>query len=400
MFSDDKEKDLDIKRKLLDNTVSVSLRIEFTDGKTTINDDKIMLDTLELTSSICDEGELTFGGCISSQLTVSVFNVSDDLTNREIKVYITQDYINDLYPSDSLYASDNLYLGEQKQVDVCIFTGTVISCKRQQNRDIKDITAYDNFYLASKINIYPWFYNLAYHTPNADIKSLKETIIDICEEKGLVIDSGSLYGIDDNYKLSLSDALVEDIYNGELSAMDLLKDYCECSARFAICNGNGEIKFISLPQENDTENVYEVGYYKDLTFEDYEVVKISKARFPYNKSKKSTEIIYTKSGKQNYYDSDNKLTACNTDKSIVGNLIKPANAPYAGWLFYGFVPFSADLFDRWWIEPGDTITLNTNDNDIPQITSTIFNRTINGTVGLNVQVSTDSAEYQGDEEKE
>ena len=40
------------------------------------------------------------------------------------------------------------------------------------------------------------------------------------------------------------------------------------------------------------------------------------------------------------------------------------------------------------------------EEDTPTITSTIFNRTISGTVGITVQVSTESSEYQGDDDKQ
>lgn len=69
-------------------------------------------------------------------------------------------------------------------------------------------------------------------------------------------------------------------------------------------------------------------------------------------------------------------------------------------MFYEYRPFSVNLFDRWWLEPGDTIQLNTGVEDTPTITSTIFNRTLSGTVGITVQVSTESSEYQGDDDKQ
>lgn len=411
MFSKDTAEDLAIKQKLLDNTVSIDLLIEFTDKKTkTLTSENILLDTLELTNSICDDSTLKFGGCISSQLSISVFGVDEELNNREIKVYIYQKYIDELYPSNTLYPkteiveapASNLYPYKLIPVRVCIFTGVIDSSKRQQNRNVREIIAYDKLYQVSKINIYNWFYGVAYYSPKITIKDLKETLVDILESNGITLDT-SIYDSDDNYTLDLSYQLVEDICDRKLTALELLESYCEITAHFAYCTGNGTIKILRLPQSGVALEPYKVKYYTDLTFEDYTVASITNARFPYNKSKTQNETIKNVSAsgdKKNYYDSDNKLTACNKTNTIVTNLIRPNGSLLNGWLFYNFRPFNANLFGRWWLEPGDTITLDTGAEDIKTITTTIFNRTISGTAGLSVTVSTNSSERQGVDEKQ
>lgn len=411
MFSNDTAEDLAIKQKLLDNTVSIDLLIEFTDKKTkTLTSENILLDTLELTNSICDDSTLKFGGCISSQLSISVFGIDEELNNREIKVYIYQKYIDELYPSNTLYPkaeivgapASNLYPYKLVPVRVCIFTGVIDSSKRQQNRNVREIIAYDKLYQVSKINIYNWFYGVAYYSPKITIKDLKETLVDILESNGITLDT-SIYDSDDNYALNLSYQLVEDICDRKLTALELLESYCEITAHFAYCTGNGTIKILRLPQSGVALEPYKVKYYTDLTFEDYTVASITNARFPYNKSKTRNETIKNVSAsseKKNYYDSDNKLTACNKTNTIVTNLIRPNGSLLSGWLFYNFRPFNANLFGRWWLEPGDTITLDTGAEDIKTITTTIFSRTINGTAGLSVTASTNSSERQGVDEKQ
>lgn len=411
MFSKDTAEDLAIKQKLLDNTVSIDLLIEFTDKKTkTLTSENILLNTLELTNSICDDSTLKFGGCISSQLSISVFGIDEELNNREIKVYIYQKYIDELYPSNTLYPkaeivgapASNLYPYKLIPVRVCIFTGVIDSSKRQQNRNVREIIAYDKLYQVSKINIYNWFYGVAYYSPKIAIKDLKETLADILGSNGITLDT-SIYDSDDNYTLDLSYQLVEDICDRKLTALELLESYCEITAHFAYCTGNGTIKILRLPQSGVALEPYKVKYYTDLTFEDYTVTSITNARFPYNKSKTQNETIKNVSAsgeKKNYYDSDNKLTACNKTNTIVTNLIRPNGSLLNGWLFYGFRPFNANLFGRWWLEPGDTITLDTGAEDIKTITTTIFNRTISGTAGLSVTVSTNSSERQGVDEKQ
>ena len=412
MFSNDTAEDLAIKQKLLDNTVSIDLLIEFTDRKTkTLTSKNILLDTLELTNSICDDSTLKFGGCISSQLSISVFGVDDELNNREIKVYIYQKYIDELYPSNTLYPkteivdspASNLYPYKLVPVRACIFAGIIDSSKRQQNRNVREIIAYDKLYQVSKINVYNWFYGVAYHSPKITIKNLKETLVDILESNGITLDT-SIYDSDDNYTLDLSYQLVEEICDRKLTALELLESYCEITAHFAYCTGNGTIKILRLPQAGMELVPYEVKYYTDLTFEDYTVASITNARFPYNKSKTQNvqikDVSATKEEKKNYYDSDNKLTAFNKTDTIISNLIRPNGSLLNGWLFYDFRPFNANLFGRWWLEPGDTISLDTGADDIKKITTTIFSRTINGTAGLSVTASTTSSERQGVEEKQ
>ena len=179
MFSENKAEDLEIKKKLLENTISRNIQIVFTDTKSILPNENIVFDSLELTNSICDDSTLRFGGCISSQLTFSTINFKKQLVGREIKVYIKQSYLDNVYPSKDLCPSGELYPCKVVDKSACIFTGTIDSAKRQQNKNIKEVTAYDNFYIAGKINIYTWFFGFATYSPNATIKGLKECVIDM-----------------------------------------------------------------------------------------------------------------------------------------------------------------------------------------------------------------------------
>ena len=63
-----------------------------------------------------------------------------------------------------------------------------------------------------------------------------------------------------------------------------------------------------------------------------------------------------------------------------------------------FQPFKADVFARWWLEPGDRVQIKTGYNDIETIDSFVLSRKIKGINGMSVTIEAKAKEYLGNME--
>lgn len=141
------------KEDYINNSINNELTIEFPlDDIDTITGENIESESMELTQAICDENGLKFGGCISSEFLVNVFNTSErtfdtSLVGKWIVARLNTKYISTvpLYPSNTLYPSDVLYPGyTEAEETIILFSGKIDSVKTDKNnRNMKTIKAYD-----------------------------------------------------------------------------------------------------------------------------------------------------------------------------------------------------------------------------------------------------------------
>ena len=67
---------------------------------------------------------------------------------------------------------------------------------------------------------------------------------------------------------------------------------------------------------------------------------------------------------------------------------------------YSYRPFSADVFARWWLEPGDKVKIKTGYDDTETVESFVFERTIKGINGMRVTLKAQGTEFIGKDEIE
>ena len=357
-----------------------------------IGSNNIIADSFELTQSICDEGELIFGGCIVGQMSIQVINIEQNINNRRVNVFLRQKYGTDiLYPANNLYPADDLYPGYQtSNVEVQIFSGTIDSSLRQKNRSIKEIIAYDDLYVASKKRVFEYFKSIAMYSPTIKIGDLVESIL----VKSLNDVQTLFTEFNADKKLSLSYDLVKSVCNEKLTAVDLLSACCELNTCFAVIDRFGKIKFVNLLHPLSET----IDYYSDLTFEEYTTAPINIVKFPYNKDKL---FAYGHGAdKQSWYISDNIITKCCTD---ISNIVMALNEGGNNYIFgnvYKYRPFTADIYARWWIEPGDKVIIKTGYNDTETVESFVFSRTLKGINGMKSNVQANGTEFLGKDEIE
>ena len=408
----------EIKPLLLENSIHREIIIRFPNAAegeiSEIGSSNIIAESFELKHSICDEKEFVLGGCIAGQLTIQVVGIEQALNNKRINVFIRQTYsTGDLLPSDTLYPSDDLFPGPQKSIiEKQIFSGTIDSSLRQKNRSIKEIIAYDDMYLMSQTKCANWFKSYVAYTITKSDTTLRGLAFTTLEHFETLTDSDISYeeiplGFNDLKILKMNLDTVKSVVKDNMVVTDLLKAYCELNACFAIISPKGKIKMVKLYQQKDSFTTdkkpvdEEITAYADLSFEEYTTRPINRIRFKYNKDQ---NCDYGHSAtRQSWYVSDNIITSCCSD---VGELVTAFsknndNGNINNYIFndlYSYRPFSADVFARWWLEPGNKVKIKTGYDDTETVESFVFERTIKGINGMRVTLKAQGTEFIGKDE--
>ena len=408
--------DEQIKPLLLENGIHREIIIRFpnaTEGEISeIGSSNIIAESFELKHSICDEKEFVLGGCIAGQLAIQVVGIEQALNNKRINVFIRQTYsTGDLLPSDALYPSDDLFPGLQKvTIETQIFSGTIDSSLRQKNRSIKEIIAYDDMYLMSQTKCATWFLGYVQYTITKQDATLWRLLYSTLEHfetlTNVSVGIGTFSpGFNGNKILKMNYDTAKSVIKDNMVVTDLLKAYCELNACFAIINPFGKIKMVQLyEQESSAKTVKkpvdeEILAYSNLEFEEYTTRPINRIRFKYNKD---LNFDYGHSAtRQSWYVSDNIITSCCSD---VGDFVTAFNNNNGNnYIFndlYSYRPFSADVFARWWLEPGDKVKIKTGYDDTETVESFVFERTIKGINGMRVTLKAQGTEFIGKDEIE
>ena len=406
----------EIKPLLLENSIHREIIIRFPNAAegeiSEIGSSNIIAESFELKHSICDDKEFVIGGCIAGQLTIQVVGIEQALNNKRINVFIRQTYsTGDLLPSDTLYPSDDLFPGPQKAtIETQIFSGTIDSSLRQKNRSVKEIIAYDDMYLMSQTKCATWFKDYVMHTVTKQDTSLWKLMYTALEHFESLTESNVGIGyinqsFNSNKILKMNYDTAKSVIKDNMVVTDLLKAYCELNACFAIINPSGKIKMVNLYQQKNSATTVkkpvdeEITAYADLSFEEYTTRPINRIRFKYNKDQNYDYGHSTT--RQSWYVSDNIITSCCND---VGELITAFNDNKGNnYIFndlYSYRPFSADVFARWWLEPGDKVKIKTGYNDTERVESFVFERTIKGINGMRVTLKAQGTEFIGKDEIE
>ncbi|MCH5298006.1 MAG: hypothetical protein J1E85_10115 [Ruminococcus sp.] len=393
-----------IESEILDNITERKLSLVFDDF--TIGSDNIVAESFELDNSILDQDEFKLGGCIASQMNISVYDVENDLTGKKFKLYIDMSYnTNVLYPSENLLPSENQYpLTTIKSCKYCLFTGFVYSAKRQNNRHIRDIIAFDDMYKLSQIYCKYNFYNYVYHRysdsavkQTITVGDLMKAIFDWSDVKAQSFGINNFFNL--TKELNFDYKLIESTINEKITLIDLLSACCELNACFAIVDRDGLIVFKTLYDTSaslETHTRANISTYSNLSFEDYTMKPITMISFPYNNNK---VFKYGSSEKYSYYNSDNIVTRCCTDiRAIVTAFSDNASHNYIFNNVYSYRPYSADIFGRWWIEAGDFVSIPTTYDDVKTVNSFVLSRTLKGINGMTCTIEAKGVEYLGKDE--
>jgi hypothetical protein len=401
---------------LVNNCISTDVTFEILDSSgtkiMTLENENIVSESLEIKQSICDDEELTIGGCIPSQLKLNLMNVSEDLSGKLIVARVSETYSSGiLYPSQNLLPSEELTptFSKNETKKYTLFVGQIFSCKRTTNRKIRELVAFDRTYYASTVLCKNKLYNyLLSH--NDDSQELKFSDIgiwffDIAKISCPIISNF----VNWETKFDLGCGAVKDVLDKNFTALEGIKYLCELNGIFLIddrmSNKNTveSVSFRVVKPYKNVDNKYDISSYSDLSFDDFETKQIMRYQFYYDKD--GSLVSHYNNGYENYsqYISNNKLTQClstsndlrlltinleNRGKETVERIIGDV---------YVYRPFTASIFNRWWVQVGDRVRLPTNDEEVPFVESIVFSKTIKGINGMIVEIEAKGVEVLGKE---
>ena len=373
----------------------------------TIKGSNIIAESMTITRSICD-GNLKLGGCISTQFELQLIGISPDkVQGRKIQAvfleYSDQHY-EVLYPRDNLIPSDSLIPDGHYSYNCTeriMFTGYVDKAARQKNRQIVNITAYDDLYRLGCQNVAIWFSGRAEYSGNAYIMGLLESLFtsqigydEQANPNGMQwILRWQTSAENNNYTrpLSLSKNLAETLYKGDILAVDILKAANELMGLFGYITPEGKYTTMSIVEKLPVT----ISRWIDLEFEEYTTEQIDIVSFDYYDSRKMT-FGRSSSTKSCYYSDDNILTRCSTNYDTVKNLIK--NVANAGKLTVGNInnvgykyrPFKLTTIDKLLpsgVGLGSRVHIATGESDMPWVNSFVFQEKITGIQSLKYELS-------------
>ena len=333
-------------------------------------------------------------------MSIKVFDVDYDLTGQTVEVWLNvtcKNILNGyLYPANDLYPSDDLFpmCVSTSTTAYLLFTGTIESAYRQKNRSIKEIIAYDRLYYDNR-RILTYFSQLAQYSPTASLDSIRTHI----EENvfGVSNTNTSISGLNmfnSSQSLSLDVNHVKDVAPADIMAIDLLKDYAELNAAFVRADNRNRIKFSQLSSA-DTASI---PYYSSLEWDEFETAAINIADFVYNGQSKNRAVWGTADAQvdlPSHYVSENIITWCCSNPNTIISYFKNNGVPFYSPSTYRYRPYRAKLFDFWWLEPGDKVTIQTGADDTPSITSYVFNMTISGITNIKTEISAEGKRTLG-----
>ena len=353
-----------------------------------ITSENIVSESLYYEEAICD-GNFKLGGCISSKFEIDLLDVPPDaLIGKRILVKLREHfYGNSIYPSDDLYPSDELYPNCYYKFvsNSNFFVGTVDSAKRQKDKQITHIIAYDDLYTIGNTNCYEWFYNICFYNPTVTVGTLFEQVLDNPFINMSKAYASSSLRANANTLLSLTTVLARDVLGGEIFASELLNNLCELVGNFGYISAGTFIL-----QDLSTE-VTEVPSYKDLDYEDYVtnpfnviLCKYNKDQWAVNKRASPTPSTYSvENTVSQICESESTGNAINAGLYNMG-LTKSK---------YQYRPYSCVITDPT-VRLGAKVKIPTGDTLGPYVESYVLKRSIKGINGMLITISADGEQRQ------
>lgn len=366
---------------------------------------QIVSESLEIDQSICDSDEIVIGGCIPSQLRLSVMNITQDLTGKRIVVKIRGRYRSDPDPGSTVVQTNQYVL----------FAGDIISYKRSENKRFRRIVAFDRLYYASTIRCKQATYDYinTYWDSGSQVEPVDMKINNLLSHlrrKGKVTLPSNISTDFINYEttFAMNPVHFDKVVDKNFTPLQGLRWVCELNGAFWIEDMPTDLSADKATPRNillyNNQTVrYNINTHSKLDYEDYSVKGIRIAEFFASEGTRSLTIEKTPSQGYSVYSSDNGLTksvngvqqgAFSSIYDVVNNLKQTDRI--LGYV-YEYRPFKASIFNRWWVQVGDRVKLPVNDDSLVNVQSIVFSRKIKGINSMKVTIEAKGLEVQGKE---
>ncbi len=385
------------------NGVYVNYILTFPELDLTITNDTLYQESIKIIQSLFEDEELTLGGCIASSMTFEVAEIIDkDINNCKFSAGIQ------LVDSDGKQLADTIPMG--------VFT--VTNAKSVDDKDYKDVTAFDDMYYKASVDVAEWYNNyfpIVGTTTGTDSDGNtittnvygKTTLGQF--RKDLLEHLGISYMLQD---LPDDDMVVEKTVapsNGSMSGQALLKMICTLHGGFGIMNREG--RFVVVHVTGGALYPEEILYPEETLYPEEE--------FQYIGMNGMDEVLYPEYRTVSYEEyMCNHITCVNlrTDSEDLGVTVgSDTSNPYvisANYFLYGksaaelevignnilekisgitYRPCTIDAQGLPHVDVGDAVALEKKTVDIE---SFVFSRTLSGIQNLRDEYSAKGTEIR------
>lgn len=384
--------DLSLKQQIINNLISNKLEIVFPDGEfSTITETNIESESMSLKQSICDENKLKFGGCIASELKITLLNTTNrtftpsKLKGCWVRIKLTQTYPNksQLLPAKYNYPATNMYPDRKVLTQAwTLFNGIIDSATVDKNDCNKiSITAYDlvsQLYEEDATNHLLNFWNNSQELTVSEVLSL--VAYKIMSIVGKI--SGS-----DNYDIWVSfyaDEILNEIINttdkltvGKLKLYNavwknssdkitygkLFSSIAEMLGVFVMCKPSGSRKggsFEFVKLETDTAKAEVYDFYEAFYADEKSSGTYGTVDFAIGGASRTAKVRSYKFLSGKTYDMTDNILVWQENDNAGGAWIHKFENLFSGDTgkrlhHHTYTPIEATLDGRVWVEPGDMV---------------------------------------------
>lgn len=371
------------------DSITKYISVYFPELDKKLDDEQIESESMTLTESISSGDNIEFVGCISSIFTIQARKIDESIKGKKIVVTICTEGTED--------------------EPIPLFSGIVDSAPRQNNKRIRQITAYDELYTKGNKQVSEWYKSLTFPIT---LKGVRDSLFDYIGLEQVETDLPN-----DNIEIKKQ-------YNpSTLQALSVIKAICQINGAFGIINRQGEFEYRILGNIEDglypgfypgpdaypgvsksalglsNINSEELLYWENLESEDYKVKPVDKITI--RQSEDEDGVSYS-SGDNNYVIQGNMFTYGLSDDV----LLQIAENIYPNVQGFSYIPFTSKNNGLPFLECGlDAVTYNEidwdeteNSNNIvyKQSSFYILNRDLTGIQALKDSYSANGEEYQNE----
>lgn len=197
------------KKSYKDPTGNKHIQIIFPEIPLTIGESRIYSESMRLTESISESNSIEFVGCISSQFKINIHNLKEDIKSKKLIAKIWTD--------------------DSEEEPITLFNGIVESAIKQSNKQIKEITAYDELYSKGNKDVSSWYETLQFPI------TLREVRNSLFEKVGI---------LQEEIDLPNDEITIEKQYAPKtLQAISVIKAICQINGAFGIINRSGKFEY-------------------------------------------------------------------------------------------------------------------------------------------------------------
>ncbi len=384
-----------VKNAYKSNSITKYVTLYFPEIDREVSMRQIEFDSMRLSESVMESDSIAFVGCIASKFSIRVQALNEDVKGKRMIVTIHTEGTED--------------------EPIPLFCGIVDSAVKQSNRQIKELTAYDELYTKGNTEVSAWYNSLSFPITLRDLRDSLFRYIGIEQAKTDLPNDG--ISIERQYEPN------------SLQALSVVKAVCQINGAFGIINRDGCFEYRILgdieeeegtyPSENlfpsedlfpehptvklaaaqryaESINAEHFSFYKSVNYEEFEVKPVDKLTV---RQSENDAGVSCGSGINNYIIQGNMFTyglPVETLRTIAGNI-------YPNVQGFSYIPFTSQNNGLPFLECGlDAVSYTMIDYDqstqgsvvYKQMVFYILRREMTGIQVLGDSYSAEGEEYQ------